>query len=132
MLHYLFFSRTLAREMSEVCRPDTSPYISPSALGPVASSQNTALHRLFPGGFPFHTQQKKRTHTETTANQRREATHSRGQIQFRLQDALDPRNTRQLFSPGGVGTAQCPPEEHTSTDKPNSRSKEQESPAQDK
>jgi hypothetical protein len=63
---------------------------------------------------PFFTQQKKRTHTETTANQRREATHSRGQIQFRLQDALDLRNKRQLFSPGGVGTAQCPPEEHTS------------------
>ena len=75
---------------------------------------------------------KKRTHAETTANQRREATHSRGQIQFRLQDALDPRNTRQLFSPGGAGTAQCPPEEHTSTNNPNPCSKEQESSAQDK
>ena len=63
---------------------------------------------------------KKRTHTETTANQRREATHSRGQIQLRLLDALDPKNTRQLFSPGGVGNAQCPPEEHTSKDKLNS------------
>ena len=40
---YFLFSRTLARETSEVCRPDTSPYISPLALGPVASSQNIVM-----------------------------------------------------------------------------------------
>ena len=42
----LFFSRTLARKTSEVNRSDPYPYISPSALGPVASSHNIALLRL--------------------------------------------------------------------------------------
>ena len=133
MYFYFYFSREPSLTRSLKCVIQTLALILahwPSAqwLPHIIST----LHWLFPGGLPFHTQQKKRTHTETPANQRREATHSRGQIQFRLPGALDPTNTRQLFSPGGVGIAWCPPEALTSKGNPNSRSKEQESSAQDK
>ena len=52
-LFFGLFSRTLARKTSEVSRSDTHPYISPSAHGPVASSHNIALHRLFPDKHMF-------------------------------------------------------------------------------
>ena len=70
----MFFSRTIDRETSKVCRSDISSYISPSALGPVASSQNTALHRLLPGGVPFLTQQEADAHRDNSEQEERSKT----------------------------------------------------------
>ena len=75
MYVFSFFSRTLARKTSEVSRSDTHPYISPSAHGPVASSHNIALHRLFPGGVPLlHTAEKADTHRDNSEPEERSNT----------------------------------------------------------
>ena len=74
---FFCFSRTLARKTSEVSRSDPHPYISPSAHGPVASSHNIALLRLFPGGVPLlHTAEK--TDTQRQQRTRGEKQHIRG------------------------------------------------------
>ena len=72
---YSFFSRTLARKTSEVNRSDPYPYISPSALGAVASSHNIALLRLLPGGVPLlHTAEKADTHRDNSEPEERSNT----------------------------------------------------------
>ena len=95
---FFFFSRTAARERPVVFRTGHYIYIAQRPSAQWLCSAPNSRFTTPPWWKPLFSPSKKRDpHTEKAANQRREATRSRGKAGFASRARLTPKHAGQLF-----------------------------------